>query len=77
MTEIRSLSGPPVAGEEGAPDPDVAIAPGQTRIYETGAGADPASGGISNAIYDNDRLSEEGARILTSTGESIEVRCAS
>jgi hypothetical protein len=69
--------GPPVAGEEGAPDPDLAIAPGQTRIYETGPGADPASGGISSAIYDNDRLSEEGARILTSTGESIEARCES
>ena len=75
VTEIRSLVGPPVAGEEGAPDPDLAIAPGQTRTYETGAGADPASGGISNAIYDNDRLSKEGARILTSTGESIEARC--
>ena len=77
VTEIRSLVGPPVAGEEGAPDPDLAIAPGQTRTYETGAGADPATGGISNAIYDNDRLSKEGARVLTSTGESIEVRCAS
>jgi hypothetical protein len=77
VTEIRSLAGPPVAGEEGAPDPDLAIAPGQTRTYETGDGADPASGGISYAIYDNDRLSEEGARVLTSTGESIEVRCAS
>jgi len=77
VTEIQSLAGPPVAGEEGAPDPDLAIAPGQTRIYETGAGADPASGGIGNAIYDDDRLSEEGARILTSTGESIEARCAS
>ena len=77
VTEIQSLAGPPVAGEEGAPDPDLAIAPGQTRIYETGAGADPA-GGISSAIYDNDdRLSEEGARVLTSTGDSIEVRCAS
>src|SRR3954471_3130172 len=31
VTEIRSLVGPPVAGEEGAPDPDLAIAPGQTR----------------------------------------------
>ena len=41
VTEIRSQAGPPVAGEEGAPDPDLAIAPGQTRIYETGAGADP------------------------------------
>ena len=49
VTEIRSLAGPPVAGEEGAPDPDLAIAPGQTRIYETGPGADPASGGISSA----------------------------
>jgi len=77
VTEIRSLAGPPVAGEEGAPDPDLAIAPGQTRTYETGAGADPASGGISRAIYDDDRLSEEGARILTSTGESIEAPCAS
>jgi hypothetical protein len=77
VTEIQSLAGPPVAGEEGAPDPDLAIAPGQTRTYETGDGADPASGGISYAIYDNDRLSEEGARVLTSTGESIEVRCAS
>jgi hypothetical protein len=77
VTEIRSLAGPPVAGEEGAPNPDLAIAPGQTRIYETGAGADPASGGIRNTIYDNDRLSEEGARIRTSTGESIEARCAS
>jgi hypothetical protein len=75
VTEIRSLAGPPVAGEEGAPDPDLAIAPGQTRTYETGAGADPTSGGISSPIYDNDRLSEEGARILTSTGQSIEVRC--
>ncbi len=75
VTEIRSLVGPPVAGEEGAPDPDLAIAPGQTRTYETGAGADPATGGISNAIYDNDRLSKEGARILTSTGESVEARC--
>jgi hypothetical protein len=77
VTEIRSLAGPPVAGEEGAPDPDLAIAPGQTRIYETGAGADLASGGISSPIYDNDRLTEEGARILTSTGESIEAPCAS
>jgi hypothetical protein len=77
VTEVRSLAGPPVAGEEGAPDPDLAIAPGQTRIYETGAGADTATGGISNPIYDDDRLSKEGARILTSTGESIEVRCAS
>lgn len=77
VTEIRSLAGPPVAGEEGAPDPDLAIAPGQTRIYETGAGADPASGGIRSPIYDDDRLSEEGARILTSTGESIEALCAS
>jgi len=77
VTEIRSLVGPPVAGEEGAPDPDLAIAPGQTRTYETGAGADPATGGTSNAIYDNDRLSKEGARILTSTGESIEAHCAS
>src|SRR5687767_3810817 len=77
VTEIQSLAGPPVAGEEGAPDPDLAIAPGQTRIYETGAGADPAGGGISSPIYDNDRLSEEGARILTSTGESIEAPCAS
>ena len=77
VTEVRSLVGPPVAGEEGAPDPDLAVAPGQTRIYETGPGADAASGGIRNAIYDNDRLSEEGARILTSTGESIEARCAS
>jgi hypothetical protein len=77
VTEIRSLVGPPVAGEEGAPDPDLAIAPGQTRTYETGAGADTATGGISNAIYDNDRLSKEGARILTSTGESIEARCPS
>jgi hypothetical protein len=77
VTEIRSLAGPPVAGEEGAPDPDLAIAPGQTRIYETGAGADPASGGIRSPIYDDDRLSEEGARILTSTGESIEAPCAS
>jgi hypothetical protein len=75
VTEIRSLVGPPVAGEEGAPDPDLAIAPGQTRTYETGAGADPATGGISNAIYDNERLSKEGARILTSTGESVEARC--
>lgn len=75
VTEIRSLAGPPVAGEEGAPDPDLAIAPGQTRIYETGTDADRTSGGISNAIYDNDRLSEEGARILTSRGESIEVAC--
>jgi hypothetical protein len=75
VTEIRSLVGPPVAGEEGAPDPDLAIAPGQTRTYETGAGADPATGGISNAIYDNERLSKEGARILTSTGESIEAHC--
>jgi hypothetical protein len=75
VTEIRSLVGPPVAGEEGAPDPDLALAPGQTRAYETGAGADPSTGGISNAIYDNDRLSKEGARILTSTGESIEARC--
>jgi hypothetical protein len=77
VTEVRSLAGPPVAGEEGAPDPDLAIAPGQTRIYETGPGADPAGGGIDSPIYDNDRLSEEGARILTSTGESIEARCAS
>jgi len=77
VTEIQSLAGPPVAGEEGARDPDLAIAPGQTRTYETGAGADTATGGISNAIYDDDRLSEEGARILTSTGESIEARCAS
>jgi len=77
VTEIRSLLGPPVAGEEGAPNPDLAIASGQTRTYETGAGADPATGGISNAIYDNDRLSKEGARILTSTGESIEARCSS
>ena len=77
VTEIRSLVGPPVAGEESAPDPDLAIAPGQTRIYETGAGADPASGGIRDAIFDNDRLSDEGVRILTSTGESIEARCAS
>ena len=77
VTEIRSLAGPPVAGEEGAPDPDLAIAPGQTRIYETGPGADLASGGISSPIYDNNRLSEEGARILTSTGESIEAPCAS
>ena len=77
VTEIRSLVGPPVAGEEGAPDPDLAIAPGQTRIYETGPGADPASGGIRNAIYDDDRLSEEGARIRTSTGESIEAGCES
>jgi hypothetical protein len=77
VTEVRSLAGPPVAGEEGAPDPDLAIAPGQTRIYETGTGADTATGGISNAIYDDDRLSKEGAHILTSTGESIEARCAS
>jgi hypothetical protein len=77
VTEIRSLAGPPAAGEEGAPDPDLAIAPGQTRIYETGPGADLDRGGISSAIYDNDRLPEEGARILTSTGESIEARCAS
>jgi hypothetical protein len=75
VTEIRSLVGPPVAGEEGGPDPDLAIAPGQTRTYETGADADPATGGISNAIYDNERLSKEGARILTSTGESVEARC--
>jgi hypothetical protein len=75
VTEIRSLAGPPVAGEEGAPDPDLAIAPGQTRIYETGPGADTASGGISSPIYDDDRLANEGARIHTSTGESIEVRC--
>src|SRR5215216_2208475 len=68
VTEILSLAGPPVAGEEGAPDPDLAIAPGQTRIYETGPGADLASGGISSPIYDNNHLSEEGARILTSTG---------
>jgi hypothetical protein len=77
VTEILSLVGPPVAGEEGAPDPDLAIAPGQTRIYETGAGADSATGGITTPIYDNDRLSKEGARILTSTGKSIEARCAS
>jgi hypothetical protein len=77
VTEIRSLVGPPVAGEEGAPDPDLAIAPGQTRTHETGPGADVDSGGIRNAIYDNDRLSEEGARIRMSTGESIEARCAS
>jgi hypothetical protein len=77
VTEIRSLLGPPVAGEEGSPDPDLAIAPSQTRTYETGAGADRATGGISNAIYDDDRLSKEGARILTSTGESIEARCPS
>jgi hypothetical protein len=77
VTEVRSLEGPPVAGEEGAPDPDLAIAPGQTRIYETGAGADTTTGGISNAIYDNERLSREGARILTSTGETIEARCPS
>jgi hypothetical protein len=76
VTEVRSMVGQPVAGEEGAPDPDLAVAPGQTRIYETGPGADSASGGIRNAIYDNDRLSEEGSRILTSTGESIEARCA-
>jgi hypothetical protein len=56
--------------------PDLAIAPGQTRIYETGAGADPASGGINRAIYDDDRLSEEGARVLAGTGESIEAPCA-
>ena len=37
----------------------------------------PASGGISNPIYDNDQLAEEGARILTSTGDSIEAPCAS
>jgi hypothetical protein len=77
VTEVRSLAGPPVAGEEGAPDPDLAVAPDQTRIYETGAGADPATGGISTSIYDDGRLSKEGARILTSTGESIEARCAS
>src|SRR5215218_5174077 len=77
VTELLSLAGPLVAGEEGAPDPDLAIAPGQTRIYETGPGADLASGGISSPIYDNDHLSEEGARILTSTGESIEAPCAS
>ena len=77
VTDVRSLAGPPVAGDDGAPDPDLVIAQGQTRIYETGAGADPASGGISSAIDDNDRLSEEGARILTSTGESIEVPCPS
>jgi hypothetical protein len=59
------------------PDPDLAITPDQTRIYETGAGADPASGGISSPIYDNDRLSEERARSLTSTGKSIEAPCAS
>ena len=77
VTEILSLVGPPVAGEEGAPDPDLAIAPGQTRIFESGAGADPATGGISNAIYDDDRLSKEGSRILTSTGDSVEARCPS
>ena len=66
-----------LAGEEGAPDPDLATAPGQTRIYETGAGADTAAGGIRSAIYDNDRLEEEGARITTSTGESIEAPCVS
>jgi hypothetical protein len=59
------------------PDPDLAIAPGQLRSYETGAGADPASGGISSPIYDNDRLSEEWVRILTGTEESIETVCAS
>jgi hypothetical protein len=77
VTEVLSLAGPPVAGEEGAPDPDLAIAAGQTRIYETGEGADPASGGIRRPIYDDDRLSQEGARILTGTGESIDVPCAS
>jgi hypothetical protein len=65
-----------VAGEEEIPTPQLAIAPGQTRTVETGANADTASGGISSEIYDNARLDEEGARITTNTGESVEARCA-
>lgn len=77
VTEIRSLVGPLVAGEEGIPTSQLAIPPDETRTVETGSDADTASGGISSEIYDNDRLDEEGARIITNSGESIEAPCAS
>ncbi len=77
VTEVRSLAGPLVSGEKGAPDPNFRIPPGETITYETGAGADKATGGIQNEIYNNDRLSEEGARIRTGTGKSMEAHCTS
>jgi hypothetical protein len=67
VNRITSRAGPAVAGEETLPTSDLVIPPGESRTVETGPGANPASGGIGNDIYDDQRPGE-GAIVKTSAG---------
>jgi hypothetical protein len=68
VNRITSWAGPEVAGEETLPTIDLVIPPGESRTVETGPGADPATGGIGNEIYNDARLESEGATVRTTAG---------
>jgi hypothetical protein len=67
VSRITSRAGPAVAGEETLPAINLVVPPGESHTVETGAGADPATGGIGNDIYD-DSLNGEGAIVKTTAG---------
>ncbi len=68
VNRISSRAGPAVVGEETLPTIDLVIPPGESRTVETGPGADPATGGIGNDIFNDDRLDAEGAIVKTTAG---------
>lgn len=68
VNRITSRAGPAVAGEETLPTIDLVVPPGESRTVETGPGADPATGGIGNEIYNDARLDSEGATVRTTAG---------
>jgi len=68
VNRMASRTGPAVVGEETLPAIDLVIPPGESRTVETGPGADPATGGIADEIFNDDRLDVEGVIVKTTAG---------